>query len=127
MKIGYGFARVSQTTRAEWFDLMREYLTQRENLLNVFVLVDVRIEPQKSDIEFINFLGEEGVPLSVVFTKADKITPNKVRLSTEQFKNKLLETWEELPPIFITSAETRAGKDEILNYINECRPLFKIV
>lgn len=124
---GYGFARVSQTTRAEWFDLMREYLTQRENLLNVFVLVDVRIEPQKSDIEFINFLGEEGVPLSIVFTKADKITPNKVRQSTELFKNKLLETWEELPPIFITSAETRAGKEEILNYINECLPLFKIL
>lgn len=123
---GYGFARVSQTTRAEWFDLMRQYLTERENLLNVFVLVDVRIEPQKSDIEFINFLGEEGVPLSIVFTKADKITPNKVRQSTEMFKNKILETWEELPPVFITSSETKAGKDEILSYINECRPLFKI-
>lgn len=124
---GYGFARVSQTTRAEWFDLMRQYLTERGNLLNVFVLVDVRIEPQKSDIEFINFLGEEGVPLSIVFTKADKITPNKVRQSTEMFKNKILETWEELPPVFITSSETKAGKDEILSYINECRPLFKIV
>jgi GTP-binding protein len=124
---GYGFARVSQTTRAEWFDLMKEYLTMRENLLNVFVLVDVRIEPQKSDLEFINFLGEEGVPLSIVFTKSDKITPNKVRQSTELFKTKLLETWEELPPIFITSSETKSGKDDILNYINECRPLFKIV
>jgi GTP-binding protein len=124
---GYGFARVSQTTRAEWFDLMKEYLTMRENLLNVFVLVDVRIEPQKSDLEFINFLGEEGVSLSIVFTKSDKITPNKVRQSTELFKTKLLETWEELPPIFITSSETKSGKDDILNYINECRPLFKIV
>lgn len=121
---GYGFAKVSQTTRDEWESLMKRYLTTRENLMNAFVLIDLRLEPQKNDLDFISFLGENGVPFSIVFTKSDKLTPNQVRMHTEKYKNKLLEFWEELPPIFITSAEKRQGKEEILDYIKQCLPLF---
>lgn len=121
---GYGFAKVSQTTRNEWEVLMKTYLTKRENLMNAFVLIDLRLEPQKNDLDFITFLGECGVPFSVVFTKSDKLTANQVRIHTENYKNKLLEFWEELPPIFVTSAEKRLGKEEIMNYIKQCIPLF---
>jgi GTP-binding protein len=121
---GYGFAKVSQTTRDEWEGLMKRYLTTRENLMNAFVLIDLRLEPQKNDLDFISFLGENGVPFSIVFTKSDKLTANQVRIHTEKYKNKLLEFWEELPPIFITSAEKRLGKEEVLDYIKQCLPLF---
>ncbi|CAN5579838.1 ribosome biogenesis GTP-binding protein YihA/YsxC [soil metagenome] len=121
---GYGFARVSQDKRAEWKSFMKTYLTKREHLLNVFVLVDLRIEPQKSDLDFINWLGECGVALSVVFTKSDKITRNQVASNVATFKKALLEYWEELPPLFITSAETRLGKEELLAYIGNCLPLY---
>jgi GTP-binding protein len=121
---GYGFAKVSQTTRDEWEGLMKKYLTTRENLMNAFVLIDLRLEPQKNDLDFITFLGENGVPFSIVFTKSDKLTANQVRMHTEKYKNKLLQFWEELPPIFITSSEKKLGKEELLNYIKQCLPLF---
>ena len=122
---GYGFARVSQDTRNEWEKMIRNYLTQRTSLMNIFVLVDLRIEPQKSDLEFISWLGESGIPLSVVFTKSDKLTKNNVQINLTNYKNALLELWEELPSNFLTSAETRLGRDEILNYIENCFPLFE--
>ncbi len=121
---GYGFAKVSQSTRSEWDGLMKKYLTTRENLMNAFVLIDLRLEPQKNDLDFITFLGENGVPFSIVFTKSDKLTPNQVRMHTEIYKNKLLEFWEELPPVFITSAEKKLGKEEVLSYIKQCLLLF---
>jgi GTP-binding protein len=122
---GYGFARVSQDTRNEWEKMIRNYLTQRTSLMNIFVLVDLRIEPQKSDLEFISWLGESGIPLSVVFTKSDKLTKNNVQINLTNYKNALLELWEELPSNFLTSAETKLGRDEILNYIENCFPLFE--
>jgi len=87
--------------------------------VNVFVLVDVRLEPQKIDQEFIEWLGQSSVPFSIVFTKADKLTAAKVRANVEAYKQALLETWEELPPIFVTSAEKKQGRDEVLDYIEQ--------
>ena len=87
--------------------------------MNVFVLIDVRLEAQKIDLEFIQWLGESSIPFALVFTKADKLTDAKVRASVEAYKKVLLETWEELPPIFVTSAEKKQGRDEVLNYIEQ--------
>ena len=97
--------------------MIRGYILQREQLVNVFVLVDIRLEPQKIDLEFIEWLGLSNIPFSIVFTKADKLTPNKARQAVEAYKKNLLETWEELPPMFVTSAEKKEGRDEVLDYI----------
>jgi GTP-binding protein len=99
--------------------MIRGYILQREQLVNVFVLVDVRLEPQKIDLEFIEWLGLSSIPFSIVFTKADKLSVSKVSANVEAYKKKLLETWEELPPIFLTSAEKRQGRDEVLDYIEQ--------
>jgi GTP-binding protein len=114
---GYGFAKRSKKEIDKLDQMIRGYILQREQLVNVFVLVDVRLEPQKIDLEFIEWLGLSSVPFAIVFTKADKLTANKARQSVEAYKKKLLETWEELPPIFLTSAEKREGRDEVLDYI----------
>jgi GTP-binding protein len=99
--------------------MIQGYILQREQLVNVFVLVDVRLEAQKIDLEFIQWLGESSVPFAIVFTKADKLTANKVNASVEAYKKVLSETWEELPPMFVTSSEKKQGRDEVLNYIEE--------
>ena len=114
---GYGFAKVSQATRAEWEALMKSYFLNRQQLMNTFALIDIRLEAQKNDLDFISFLGMNGVPFSIVFTKADKLTPNQAMQKVNIYKAKLLETWEELPPIFVTSATDRIGKQEIISYI----------
>ncbi len=114
---GYGFAKVSQATRAEWESLMKSYFLNREQLITTFVLIDIRLEPQKNDLDFIEFLGTNGVPFSIVFTKADKLTPNQALKKVNDYKSALLSTWEELPPVFVTSATNRTGKDELLQYI----------
>jgi GTP-binding protein len=114
---GYGFAKVSQATRAEWEALMKSYFLNRQQLMNTFALIDIRLEAQKNDLDFISFLGMNGVPFSIVFTKADKLTPNQAMQKVNTYKAKLLETWEELPPIFVTSATDRIGKQEIISYI----------
>lgn len=116
---GYGFAKVSQATRAEWETLMKSYFLNRKQLMNTFALIDIRLEPQKKDLDFIEFLGLNGIPFSIVFTKSDKLTPNQVRQKVSSYSTKLLEFWEELPPIFVTSATDRTGKDELIKYINE--------
>jgi GTP-binding protein len=87
--------------------------------MNTFALIDIRLEPQKKDLDFIEFLGLNGIPFSIVFTKSDKLTPNQVRQKVSSYSTKLLEFWEELPPIFVTSATERTGKDELIKYINE--------
>jgi GTP-binding protein len=117
---GYGFARVSQDKRGEWKQMIYNYLTQRTNLINIFVLVDLRLDPQKSDLDFINEIGSQGIPLSIVFTKSDKISKTAVGVNSEKFKAAILESWEELPPIFTTSSEKKLGREEILNYIEKC-------
>jgi GTP-binding protein len=116
---GYGFAKRSKTEVAKLDQMIRGYILQREQLVNVFVLVDIRLEPQKIDLDFIEWLGVSSVPFAIVFTKADKLTPNKARQATEAYKKKLSETWEELPPMFLTSAEKKEGRDDVLNYIEQ--------
>lgn len=116
---GYGYAKRSKKEVTKLDQMIRGYILQREQLANVFVLVDIRLEPQQIDLEFIDWLGQSGVPFSIVFTKADKLTANKANQSVEAYKKKLLESWEELPPMFLTSAEKRQGKDEVLDYIGQ--------
>ncbi len=116
---GYGYAKVSKKMRDKWDDMIRLYLKKRETLYCVFVLIDSRIPPQKIDVEFINWLGENGIPLSIVFTKADKPKANELEKNVEAFKEELLKYWEDLPVYFVSSAEKKIGKDELLSYFNE--------
>ncbi len=121
---GYGYAKTSMDNRKKWRKMIENYLLRRENLLSVFVLVDSRLEPQKIDIEFINFLGENSVPLSIIFTKTDKQSAKKNEESLQRFKDKLSEYWEELPNILLTSSENKAGKEDVLNTIESIIPYF---
>ena len=114
---GYGYASISKTMREKWTAMIDHYLALRPNLQLVFVLIDARLDPQKNDLEFINRLGENGIPFAIIFTKTDKVSKLKVSQNVEKFKEKMLETWEELPPFFLSSAEKGDGRDEILNYI----------
>ncbi|MBO7645955.1 MAG: YihA family ribosome biogenesis GTP-binding protein [Prevotella sp.] len=116
---GYGFAKRSKKVQEDIEKMISSYILQREQLVNVFLLIDIRHDPQKIDREFMDWLGENGVPFSIVFTKADKLGSVKARQNVEKYLNSLLDTWEELPPHFITSSEKRQGKEEILAYIDE--------
>jgi GTP-binding protein len=123
---GYGFAKVSKTAKSTWDKMIWDYLENRKNLLTVFILVDIRLEPQPIDLKFINKVGEKQIPLAIVFTKADKISRQQVIYSVEQYKKTLLKTWAELPLLFITSAEKKSGRDELLGYIEETNKDFKM-
>jgi GTP-binding protein len=114
---GYGFAKISHTIKATWEKMIQDYLKFRKNLSSIFVLIDSRLEPQKNDLSFINWLGENNIAFAVVFTKSDKQTKNKTQRNISIFCNELLKTWETLPVYFISSSETGEGKEEILNYI----------
>jgi GTP-binding protein len=116
---GYGYAQRGKKGREKIREIIDAYLDEREELTCLFVLLDCRHEPQKIDLEFVNQLGESGIPFAVIFTKIDKISQSKLNENITAYKTKLMETWEELPPIFYTSAENKKGKDEILNYIEE--------
>ena len=116
---GYGFAKRSKKEVARLDQMIRGYILGREQLANVFVLVDVRLEPQAIDQEFINWLGLSSIPFSIVFTKADKLSATKVRDNVAAYERKLLETWEEMPPYFVTSSEKGTGRDEVLGYIEQ--------
>jgi GTP-binding protein len=115
---GYGWAKVSKDLKEQWGKMIKQYLIHRENLYNVFVLIDSRIPPQKIDLEFVNWLGENQVPLSVIFTKADKVHSPKTATNINDFKTALSENWEELPEFFITSATKKMGDKEITSYIS---------
>ena len=116
---GYGFAKRSKKVQDELTKMITSYILYREQLLNVFLLIDIRHDPQKIDIEFMEWLGENGVPFSIVFTKADKLTAGKAKANVNKYLNSLLSTWEELPPHFVTSAEKRIGRDVLLDYIEK--------
>ncbi|HCW05955.1 MAG TPA: YihA family ribosome biogenesis GTP-binding protein [Cytophagales bacterium] len=117
---GYGFAAVSRSSRYAWGKMIEEYLLNRENLFCTFVLVDSRIPPQKIDFEFINWLGSKNIPLAIVLTKTDKLKKqNEIARSKKAIEEKLLETWGELPPLFLSSAEKKTGRKEILQLIEE--------
>lgn len=114
---GYGYAKRSKTVQDQLQRMITGYILQREQLVNVFVLIDIRHDPQKIDLEFINWLGMSSVPFSIVFTKADKLGPVKARMNAEAWMEHLKETWETLPPYFITSSEKKMGREELLDYI----------
>ena len=116
---GYGYAKVSQTDRQKWAGMIDGYLFNRENLTCTFVLVDSRIEPQKIDLEFMEKLGANGVPFCIVFTKTDKLRPHQLQAQLDNYRAKLLETWQEVPLIFVTSSESRIGQKELLAQIEE--------
>ena len=116
---GYGYAKVSKNQREKWQKLISSYLRHRENLTLVFILIDVRLEPQKIDLEFINWCGEEQIPFSLVFTKLDKVSRAEAQRNVLKLQEALLETWEELPPFFTTSATTGDGRDALLEYIHQ--------
>lgn len=114
---GYGYAKRSKAARERLEQMIRTYVIQRQQLVNLFVLVDIRHEQQKIDRDFIDWLGMSQVPFSIVFTKADKVSATRARTNVEAYMERLRETWAELPPYFITSSEKKAGRDEILDYI----------
>ena len=122
---GYGFAKRSKKELQKLEQMISGYILQREQLVNVFLLVDVRLEAQKIDLEFIQWLGDSSVPFAIVFTKADKLSATKVNQNVEAYKKVLSETWEELPPIFITSSDKKQGRDEVLDYIEEINQSLK--
>ena len=122
---GYGFAKTAKTNRAAWEKFIRRYLTVRENLQCVFVLVDSRHEPQKNDLDFRCWLGENGIPFLLVFTKADKLSLSKANANVDRFHRALLEWFDETPAHFLTSAATRAGSEELLAAIDEINTDFR--
>ena len=116
---GYGFAKASKAERAVWQQMIHTYLRERENLQCTFVLVDSRLEPQQSDLDMIQWLGENGLPFVIVFTKTDKLAQPKVQANVAQFRRTLKKTWEQLPTQFLTSSETYKGRDEVLGFIGD--------
>ncbi len=116
---GYGFAQTSQRQREQLRKMIERYCLLREQLTNLFVLVDCRHEPQQIDLDFMNWLGENEIPFSIVFIKADKVSKGRLSENITNYKLRLEATWEELPPIFITSAESKLGKDELTTYIED--------
>lgn len=122
---GYGYARVSKQSRESWQKMINNYILKRQNLLTVFVLIDSRISPQKIDIDFINFLGNNSIPLEIIFTKTDKQNKIKTETNVNTFRETLKQTWEELPKMFLSSAVEKNGKDEILKEIEDIIPYYK--
>jgi len=116
---GYGYAKRGMQQRDELQRMISGYILQREQMMNLFLLIDSRHKPQRIDLEFIEWLGENGIPFSIVFTKADKLSKGKLAANVKQYLSELSKQWEELPPHFITSSETKLGRDEVLDYIDE--------
>lgn len=116
---GYGYAKTSKMNRFKWTKFIEEYLRTRENLMNTFVLIDSRLEPQKIDQEFMNWLGHNQIPFSMVFTKTDKLSSSALQKNMAKYKKEMLKYWEELPPVFITSSESKLGRENLLNYIDD--------
>ena len=116
---GYGYAKRSKAQNEQLEHIISSYILDREAMTLLFVLIDCRHEPQKIDLEFFQWLGENGVPFSIIFTKADKLTKGALATNIEAYKKRLLEDWEELPPVFITSSETSLRREEVLQYITQ--------
>ncbi len=116
---GYGYAKASKTSRQSWEKFIVDYLTKSEQLMNVFVLLDSRLEPQKIDLEFMNWCGEKNIPFSMVFTKIDKLSSTSLQKNLAKYKKEMLKSWDALPPVFTTSSTSAFGKEKILNYIGD--------
>lgn len=121
---GYGYAKASKTSRQSWEKFIVDYLTKSEQLMNVFVLLDSRLEPQKIDLEFMNWCGEKNIPFSMVFTKIDKLSSTVLQKNLAKYKKEMLKYWDALPPVFTTSSESAFGKEKILNYIEDINNAF---
>ena len=116
---GYGYAARGKKQVDKIQKIIEDYVLEREQMTNLFVLIDIRLEPQKIDLEFFEWLGENGVPFAIVFTKTDKLSGGKLKMNIDTYKKVLSEQWEELPPIFTTSSEKNLGRKELLDYIGE--------
>lgn len=123
---GYGFAKRSKSVQQKLDQMIRSYILMREQLVNVFVLIDIRLTPQAIDREFIDWLGESSIPFTIVFTKADKLSVGKAKSQAATWMKSLEDRWEELPPYFITSSEHKTGRDEVLDYIEEINRSLKV-
>jgi len=123
---GYGYAKRSQQQRKQWSKMIEGYLRKRKTLLNIFILIDVRHEPQQIDFDFINDIGEWQLPFTIVFTKADKEKPGAVERNVKLFFEKMKESWQFLPRYFVTSAISKQGKNEVLDFIDDCNKVFAI-
>ncbi|PWK19119.1 ribosome biogenesis GTP-binding protein YihA/YsxC [Xanthomarina spongicola] len=123
---GYGYAKVSKSAKKTFQKFITQYFSFREQLVSAFVLVDIRHKPQPIDLEFMQWLGENGIPFSIIFTKADKLRPKAIENHIEDYKNILLETWEEMPNYFITSSSKDIGKENVLKYIDDLNNNMKI-
>jgi GTP-binding protein len=124
---GYGYAKISKDVRKKWEGFIRQYLRDRENLMCTFVLIDVRHEAQKIDLEFLRDLGEKGIPLAIIFTKCDKLTERQLASAVEAYKIKLADDWDTLPNCYLTSADTRLGREELLSYIEQINTQFELI
>jgi GTP-binding protein len=122
---GYGYAKRSKSLREEWEKMIHNYLFKRQNLLCTMVLIDSSIPPQKIDLEFVHFLGKQGFPIAVVFTKTDKLKKKPNASYTQDFQDTMLESWEDLPPILYTSVKKKEGKEEILDFFEKAKELWK--
>ena len=123
---GYGYAKVSKSDRKTFSEIITNYILKRENLYLLFVLIDSRLEPQQIDIDFVNWLGAHQIPFALVFTKTDKVSSGALQANMDAFSAEMLNTWEELPQMFTSSAVTRTGREEILRYIEEINKNTKI-
>lgn len=121
---GYGFAKTSKENRYKWTKFIEKYLKERSNLMNTFVLIDSRLPPQKIDLEFINWMGFNERPFALVFTKIDKLSSTELQKNLAKYKKELLKNWEELPPVFSSSSQSKFGREKILNYISDINNLF---
>jgi len=122
---GYGFAKTSKAARAIFHTMITNYIRNRETLINLFVLVDSRLEPQKVDLEFISSLGESQVPFTIIFTKADKISKSALQRNIATYQEELSKEWDELPKMIATSAESKLGREEVMHFIDELNRLVK--
>jgi len=122
---GYGFAKVSKSQKKDFEKLINDYILKRKNLMTVFVLIDIRHKPLSNDLEFITWLGENRIPLALVFTKADKLNRQELKKNLDHYKATLLESWQELPPLFLTSATKRLGREEMLSFIDGTNEVFE--
>lgn len=122
---GYGYAKTSKAKRFEFTKFIEQYLRERENLLNTFVLIDSRLEPQKNDVEFLNWMGHNQLPFSIVFTKIDKLSSSALQKNLARYKKELKKYWEEIPPTFTTSSVSEFGREKLLNYIDDINKVWE--
>lgn len=122
---GYGYAKVSKNIRGKFHQIITNYISKRNNLVNLFVLIDCRHRPQKIDLEFMEYLGVEGIPFSIVFTKIDKLSSSQLQRNLKAYKSEMLKQWEEMPMTFVSSAESGVGRGELLAYISNLNEMMK--